>query len=396
MGQTRYYRCCFSPVDVYFFGGEKNFPFGQQSLAEKKEYFIRSEDFPSQSTVFGAIRFMLLDKAGLLDNGAGARSAEDPSLCEKQGVLIGRKGFSMAEKDAMGEYGILKGISPLFLYDKENGKKLLPAPLNHCGKAASLPAETSSGDAQRNGHYETYIPLSFKKYEDIHTDLGGAILPDDYRAKSGLTDGFLVLDGKNEIIKREDVIGQMVQTRIARGMEQGGLFKMEFKYLKDSYSFCVMVKVDAPDCPDSRQMPFYDHGIVFMGMEKSTFQYDVLEVNKATFQELKNAIQKIRMTDMDDVSVYYAASDCYMSTGQRSVPLFWILQKKNLRTLERQKGTDYHSSMKKSRLYQMVRAGSVFYVRKDEEMEKEFLGRFDYPGLKQIGFNQIIRTGRDQ
>ncbi len=268
--------------------------------------------------------------------------------------------------------------------------------MNHCGKAASLPAETSSGDAQRNGHYETYIPLSFKKYEDIHTDLGGAILPDDYRAKSGLTDGFLVLDGKNEIIKREDVIGQMVQTRIARGMEQGGLFKMEFKYLKDSYSFCVMVKVDAPDCPDSRQMPFYDHGIVFMGMEKSTFQYDVLEVNKATFQELKNAIQKIRMTDMDDVSVYYAASDCYMSTGQRSVPLFWILQKKNLRTLERQKGTDYHSSMKKSRLYQMVRAGSVFYVRKDEEMEKEFLGRFDYPGLKQIGFNQIIRTGRDQ
>lgn len=41
----------------------------------------------------------------------------------------------------------------------------------------------------------------------------------------------------------------------------------------------------------------------------------------------------------------------------------------------------------------MIRAGSVFYVRKDKAAEEEFLARFDYPGLSQIGFNHIVKTG---
>jgi CRISPR type III-B/RAMP module-associated protein Cmr3 len=404
MGQIKYYRCCFSPLGEYFFGGEKNFPFGSQSLSEKKEYYICSEDFPSQSTVFGTIRFMLLEKAGLLDNGVGIRSA-DPDFREKQNRLIGRKGFSMPEKDALTSYGILEEISPMFLYDKENAKKLLPAPFNHCMKAAgsaSAPGtmgDDSPNDISKDNSYETYSPLSVKKLEGVHTDLGEALLPEDYRAKSGLTDAFLALDGKNSLVNREDVIGLMVQTRIARGMEQGGLFKMAFKYLKGSYSFCVMIKVGVPDGYDgfdSNYMPFFDHGIVFMGMEKSTFQYEVAEVDEASYRDLEEAVKKIRMTDRDDVSVYYAASDCYMRTGQKPASLFWILQKKTLRTLERQNGTDYHSSMKKSRLYQMIKAGSVFYVRKDESIEKEFLSQFDFPGLRQIGFNYLIRTEGDQ
>jgi hypothetical protein len=44
----------------------------------------------------------------------------------------------------------------------------------------------------------------------------------------------------------------------------------------------------------------------------------------------------------------------------------------------------------------MIKAGSVFYVRKDESIEKEFLSQFDFPGLRQIGFNYLIRTEGDQ
>lgn len=405
MGQTRYYRCCFTPVGGYFFGGEKNFPFGPQSLAEKKEYYIRSEDLPSQATIFGAIRFMLLDRAGLLDNGPAARAAADPAFREKQDRLIGREGFSMSAKDARSEYGILKGISPLFLYDRRNDKKMVPAPLNHHVKADSSmpdpiePKEPLPEDNSQAAHHETYAPLHIKKLEGVLTDQEETYLPEDFRAKSGLTDGFLILDGTGTLVKRKDVIGIMTQTRIARGLEEGGLFKMDRKYLKDGYSFCVMAKVDVPEdngTPDGSHMPFYGQGIVFMGMGRSVFRYEVTESDRDQYQELEKAIEKIRMTDMDDISVYYAASDCYMGKGVRPDSMFWILQKKDLRTLKRQDGKDYQSSMKKSRLYQMIRAGSVFYVRKDEGAERKFLSQFNYPGLRQIGFNHIIRTGGGQ
>lgn len=405
MGQTRYYRCCFTPEGGYFFGGEKNFPFGPQSLAEKKEYYIRSEDLPSQATIFGAIRFMLLDRAGLLDNGPAARAAADQAFCEKQDQLIGREGFSMSLKDARNEYGILKGISPLFLYDRKNDKKMVPAPLNHCVKDDSSvedtvkPGETPPEDAPPGGSHETYDPLPLKKLEGVLTDLEGACLPEGYRAKSGLTDSFLILDGTGSLVKREKVIGVMTQTRIARGLEEGGLFKMAYKYLVDGYSFCVMAEVDVPDdkdTPDSCHMPFWNQGIVFMGMGRSVFHYEVVEVGKNSYHDLESSVKMIRMTDRDDLSVYYAASDCYMAMGTKPASLFWFLQKKDLRTLERQNGKDYHSSMKKSRLYRMIRAGSVFYVRKDEGAEKKFLSQFDYPGLRQVGFNHIIRTGGSQ
>ena len=130
-----------------------------------------------------------------------------------------------------------------------------------------------------------------------------------------------------------------------------------------------------------------------MGMDKSVFHYEAAETDKDTYEGLENDIKKIRMTDRDDIDVFYAASDCFGKTGRKTASLFWIAQIKNLRTLEKQDGRDYQSSMKKSRLYQMIRAGSVFYVRKDRAAEEEFLARFDYPGLSQIGFNHIIKTG---
>lgn len=41
----------------------------------------------------------------------------------------------------------------------------------------------------------------------------------------------------------------------------------------------------------------------------------------------------------------------------------------------------------------MIKAGSVFYVKKDKAAEEEFLAQFAYPGLSQIGFNHVLKTG---
>lgn len=400
MGQTRYYSCSFTPIGQYFFGGEKTFPFDPTGQAQKKVYYITSEDFPSQSTVFGAIRFMLLEKAGLLNNGITSSSSVD--LRARQDALIGRDGFSMDKKDSCSPYGILKCISPVYIYDKKTGQRLIPAPLNHKVRHRDDRDNTCSGkgpetQVSQNDQNRSYEPLSMKYLNGISTDLGEAVLiPDNYDAKAGLTDGFLSLDGKNTLVERGSVIGALTQTRIAREMDEGGFFKMSYKYLKGDYAFSVMVEVDIPDGIKGQggaYSPFKEQGIVYLGMEKSTFRYDVTEIDEGRSFELEQDVSKIHMTDIDDIQVYYALSDCYRKKGMKSTAMFWILQKANLRTLVKQSGTDYRSSMKKSRLYQMIQAGSVFYVKKGEPDETVFLEQFDCPGLKQVGFNHILKTG---
>ncbi len=405
MGQTRYYQCIFTPVGEYFFGGERNFPFGSQSLAEKKDYYIGSEDFPSQATVFGALRYMLLEKEGLLNNNLSSGNTRDPLFNERQAALIGSEGFSMSLKDTMNTYGILKKISPLFLYDKKDKTRLIPAPLNHRvhidnGKhdCSQLSDETCPGKVPHSSPCEIYTPLKMKHLKNVYTDLGTeSLLPEDYDGKAGLTDKFLMLDAKKTLINREDVIGSLTQTRIARQLEEGGLFKMEYKYLKEAYAFSVMVELDLPESftdTATSKKPFADNGLVFLGMDKSVFHYETKQIDIDTFRSLESDISKIQMTDHGDLTVYYAASDCYEITeNKKPASLFWILQKKNLRTLEKQAGRNYQSSLKKSRLYHMIKAGSVFYVKKESEAEKIFQDQFDYPGLTQIGFNHIVKTG---
>ena len=383
MGQIRYYRCSFTSIGQYFLGGEKTFPIDPKKQEHKKVYYIASEDFPSQSTIFGTIRFMLLEKAGLLNNGSETSNSSSNGLRARQDALIGSDGFSMDKKDFCNSYGILKRISPIFIYDKKSGNKLIPAPLNHKKRE------------KKDSRNRVYEPLSMKYLEDVQTESGkAAFIPDNYDAKAGLSDGFLSLDRKNSLIRREEVIGTLTQTRTARDLDEGGFFKMDYKYLKEEYAFSVMVEIEIPESTkDGAYEPFKNQGIVYMGMEKSTFRYDVSEIGSTAFCELENDIKGIRMSDMDNIEVYYALSDCYKKKSIENSALYWILQKTNLRTLEKQKGIDYRSSMKKSRLYQMIRAGSVFYVQKGEQEEKAFLEQFDCPGLAQIGLNHILKTG---
>ena len=383
MGQIRYYKCSFTSIGQYFLGGERTFPFDPKKQDHKKVYYIASEDFPSQSTIFGTIRFMLLEKAGLLNNGSETSYSSGIGLRASQDALIGCDGFSMDKKDSCNSYGILKRISPVYISDKKSGNKLIPAPLNHKNRK------------MKDGQNSVYEPLSMKYLEDVQTESGkAAFIPDNYDAKAGLSDGFLLLDNKNSLISREKVIGTLTQTRIARDLDEGGFFKMDYKYLKGEFAFSVMVEIEIPySIEGSAYEPFNNQGIVFMGMEKSTFRYDVSEISSTAFRELENDIQGIQMSDMDNIVVYYALSDCYKKKSIENAALYWILQKTNLRTLEKQKGIDYRSSMKKSRLYQMIRAGSVFYVKKGEQEEKAFLEQFDCPGLAQIGLNHILKTG---
>jgi len=94
------------PIDRFFFGGRITFGEG-----ESRNYFVRSEYFPQQTTLLGALRFLILKQSGLLDE--NGRVIGDTSR------IIGPSGFNHLPMDEEHNYGCIKKISPIFILGPE-------------------------------------------------------------------------------------------------------------------------------------------------------------------------------------------------------------------------------------------------------------------------------------
>ena len=82
--KTYKYLITFTPMEPYFFGGERTFGFGKES-DRKPPYYIVSEKKPSQPTLFGTLRYIILSQNNALFDQKGAAKA---------GELVGAESFS--------------------------------------------------------------------------------------------------------------------------------------------------------------------------------------------------------------------------------------------------------------------------------------------------------------
>lgn len=94
------------PIDRFFFGGRITFGKG-----ESRNYFVRSEYFPQQTTLLGALRFLILKQSKLLDDNGKEKS--DTSR------IIGSSGFNHSPIDEDHDYGYIKKLSPIFILGPE-------------------------------------------------------------------------------------------------------------------------------------------------------------------------------------------------------------------------------------------------------------------------------------
>ena len=101
------YRITFTPSEPYFFGNEKTFRFPDTNIAGQFDnpYFIRSESLPAQTTLFGAIRYLLLND----------RDPAFESYPENYEQRIGKDSFRITDTKPQ-SFGIISGISPVFLH----------------------------------------------------------------------------------------------------------------------------------------------------------------------------------------------------------------------------------------------------------------------------------------
>ena len=348
MEKTVRYLCHMVPLENYFLGGERNFDFGESDRSGKSDYYIESEYNPSQPTLFGMLRFLVLKKAGRLNNAPGALLDGD------QIEFIGRKGFSIENCFELKNYGKLKKLEPLFITN-EDGSWLVPVPLNHKKGA------------------ENYMPFSMAAA--FRTDIGETtILPADYNAKDGLESGYLNLETQ-KIVPEKDIYYSAVHTRIAKTKDEDAFFKMKYRGLKNGYRFSFICETEGDVLPHDE--------IVYIGQGKSAFHFTAEETNIKCVSE---NIKTMQLGAPEGYSVYYALSDAYLENEISSD--FSVVKKKLIRTLGTTGKNGYRDSMKKSRLFYLVSAGSVFYVKDTVKFETGI----KCDGAQQIGMNCFVKT----
>lgn len=105
-----------TPLEPYFFGGERNFSFGKSKKETKPSYYIKSLEAPSQTTLLGALRYAVLAASNALITDYG-----DALQREKCKELVGKIVFHLRTKEnterstKYTRFSYLKTILTIFL-----------------------------------------------------------------------------------------------------------------------------------------------------------------------------------------------------------------------------------------------------------------------------------------
>lgn len=364
----RWYLCTLKPVGDYFFGGEHIFDL----YGEEKSYFIRSERMPNQSTLVGVLRFLVLSGKRVLDD---IKTPNNQAVKAKQAELIGKQGFSIDQacKGRM-DYGAILSLSPVFLMSSTKSRTLghrwFPTPLNH---------------VKGTGVYSPFEMVG-KKHTDISRE---SILPVDYNAKKGLTDSYLDIDDDThpviECAGDDPVFSYKEYTRISRNNPENGYFKKECVHLRDDLEIAFYCEMGKADMLPEREA-------VYLGQDKSAFIFRSKELDPSEDgSPIKSLTDRLsRLPGCSCAGLYYAASDIYLPKGVDGQDLLYsIVKKKSFRTLNTATGSDYRSSKKRSPEYQMIHAGSVFYLSPGST--GGIIRDADTIGMKQVGFSFLVR-----
>lgn len=355
------------PIEDYFLGNERSFGFGRNNKAIYNNYFVTSENLPTQTTLLGMMRYFVLKRMNLLNKDFSNKGLTNEQI-EKQKEFIGRRSFMMSCKEEL-DYGVIKKIGPMFL--KNEAKQIL----------VKTPFNGSFNDNKfklrelKKKTYEIEIMDESSKRDFKLIDKIDLKNEDNYRST------FVVLDDQS-IIENSKIFRSHVKVGINRSLDEDGFFKKEYKFFKD-YKLCFYVTLD--DTKLNLDSKVTD--VVYLGAEKSAFKLTMYQENDELEEKIKEALK------IND-NVYYALSDlgCEDVNKLNDCCDLIIAETRNFRCLKTNYDKDnFYHKLEQSELYNFIRAGSVFFVKNSKE--KDFEQLFKNKNLEKIGFNQIIKIG---
>lgn len=357
-----------TPIEPYFLGNDRTFHYGEEGIKRigSSKYFIKSDTIPSQTTLFGILRYL------------GIRNKTEDYCLEGSEKDVGYESFRFGEKGQT--FGKIQHISPLLIINK-SGRKLVRTPFNHI----------YSQNKKENlffTPFSQFTTLSVTDGKDIYEK---QMIPLDYNAKEYRTDTFV--DIQSGAITKECELFSEIE-RAGNNIEKkvDGYFKMQFVNMKEGccFAFYATVDKDFPEITDS---------YVYMGRRKSAFAVNVSASDGNGWKECTFAIK--RTISRSPHPYFYCASDVYLESGAGSNPIedllsdcvFSVIQTTTLREyLTRYGVINQKDRFKKSdELYRMLEAGSVFYpaVGKVDSVRD----MIENAHFKTIGMNCIIEGG---
>lgn len=360
--QVKKYKATLRPLEYYHFATEPNFWTRKRIINNggtgdgQTPYYVTSEKLPSQTTLLGAMRYLVLKQ----NNELGFNQSNTVDL-------IGTASFDFSNNAAQC-FGYIKRMGTLFISNPKTGTIVLKRPRNLHTKNEGL--ELYQFTSNSNQSY-------FK----------------DFKEKDDDGEGFVKIEKKRRAFSvfqsEAPLFSTVVKTRInkAKRIKPGGnddeaFFKVEMIKLHPDYVFQFYIEFDARFVPKS--------DVLFLGAYKAAFEVTFTEIvcNNTDVDEETELEECIKATlngysDGTGQDYYYAFSDVYLSGEQ--TPDFSISNKRYFKNLKTENGKISVSQSDGGELYV---AGSVFYA-KDESFAKN-------ENARKIGLNHLIKISKEQ
>lgn len=358
MSDEKNYLCTLKPIGKFFFGGERTF--GQEGEA-KRNYLVRSNPFPQQTTLLGVIRYELLKQQNLLP----IEKNNDYGVIKN---LIGAEGFRV--DGIKQDFGLIKRLSPIFIYTE--CESFLPASLDnvcYLGNENTLITEQFVVDTNHansafryNGRTTVGLPMisNFnhkRNYEPHFISENNTSVPFYFDTEKS-PDGVFI---------------ENPQIGITKGRTQKdskGFYKQYFFEMSKKYSFGFYLNTSVAILEQS--------SIVFMGADRSAFVLTIKET-KSTFESTFKVKSEALGTKITLLSDTYVKDDIYTFCKfsiTETVPF------KNIETSIYNK--DYHRKpTKTNRILNLLKKGSVLYPASLGDVKL----LIDNEKFKSIGYN---------
>lgn len=350
------------PLQPYFFGGEETFgPPGESS-----NYFAKSRKLPQQTTLLGMLRYELLAIKGWLNNNEK----------EKGNALVGEKSFDGITKD----FGIIEGLSPLFLMKEEDA--YLPLPKAHFYDDDSQLRHYDLQDMSQGESQSTFI------LSDSHGE--------DYTAKNYFAEAWINANDVDQIVKEDDIFKSSEKVGIRKSREgkteTHAFFKQAFYQLAKGWKMAFVFSFKTEDAAIIDYFKLGKKYQVELGGERSTF-----------LMEIKDAIPEptlpAKYPKSKDYEKVILKSDAYirnLSTLYEQA-IFSITDPVSFRNIrsESSKAKTFHWSKMdrseaavktaphKSVLHYLIKKGAVFFCEDAEVFSKNF----KVDAFRKIGYN---------
>ena len=364
------YRVVFTPEEPFFFGNEKTFTYpGQRNSGIYGSlYYIRSESIPSQSTLLGALRYMMLPVKR-----ADYKYTDEE--IEKNREAVGTDSFDIGyepkySSEPVQTFGVIKSLSPVYIVHGED--IVIPAPMDH-----------KNGEINNNGT-EVYHP--FSEYAEIRTLEGRKLYALDYNAKKGTAVDKYMIIGDSAIIDADEIFIKTTRVGINRAVKNKGMFKKEFCMLEKGYSFAIDVDLDYEKITDNIKVLIESGTLVYLGQNKSVFTVRFTESDLSIEDVVRRCFASYRR---DKGSMLYVLGDALAIENMYENTLWASVTTRDYRSFKRNQ-TEPGIVDKGTVLYKMVRAGSVIMVEDCDVWLEGYRQTTGYENARNIGYCSII------